>query len=75
MNECPPMKTNDFTRKLQEYKNNNPNNFEGIFQHANADHIEINFMPTMTPVNMEVIIIKQNLQRIIGGMTGNSYSS
>lgn len=67
------MKSTDFTETI-EYNNINSNNFEGIFQHISMDKLIVNFTYTTTPVNMEVLIINQNMQRIMYGMAGNAYA-
>lgn len=61
--------------RTNDYMNNNPNNHTGIFNHVRYCDVQLSFTPSSTPVNMEIITINQNIQRIMGGMCGNAFNS
>lgn len=54
--------------------NLNTNNYEQIYRIVNLDEIKLTWSESLVPVNIEIICIDQNLQRIISGMTGDAFS-
>jgi hypothetical protein len=62
-------------QKLNAYTNENASNVNGMYGFIRDSSAHITFNETSTPVNMEVITIQQNMQRIIGGMVGTAFHS
>ena len=54
--------------------NLNLSNTNEIYRNVNLNQIKITWTDSSIPVNIEIIHIEQNLQRIMGGMTGDAYS-
>ena len=54
--------------------NLNTNNYEQIYRIVNLDEIKITWSESAVPVNIEIIYIGQNLQRIMSGMTGDAFA-
>lgn len=55
--------------------NFNLTNINEIYRIVNLNQIKITWTESNIPVNIEIIHIKQNLQRIMGGMSGDAYSN
>lgn len=60
--------------------NTNTNNFNltntnEIYKIVNLNQIKITWTESNIPVNIEIINIEQNIQRIMSGMTANAYSN
>jgi PII-like signaling protein len=70
------LKLDDQNCSKQKYVNNlNSDNYEGLYLLSNLDKIKISWYNSNVPVNIEIIHINQNVQRIMNGMTENAYAS
>ncbi len=63
------------TEKNSGYTNFNSNNYSGIFNIVDLTGIKIFWSETSIQTNIEIFIIKQNMQIISSGMTGNVFSN
>jgi hypothetical protein len=55
--------------------NINPNNYNSIFGIVNLTGIKIYWSETSIQTNVEIFVVKQNIQRVMSGMTGDAYSN
>ena len=53
--------------------NFNPNNYSGVFGIVNLTGIKINLSDSNIQTNIEIIVVNQNIQRIMSGMTGDAH--
>lgn len=53
--------------------NLNQNNYDGLYLISNLDKIKISWYNSNIPVNIEIVHLKQNIQQIMGGMSGDTY--
>jgi hypothetical protein len=54
--------------------NFNPNNYSSVFGIVNLTGIKIYLSESNIQTNIEVIVVNQNIQKIMSGMTGEAYS-
>lgn len=55
--------------------NLNPNNYNGVYGIISLTGIKIYWSETAIQTNVEIFFVNQNIQRVMGGMTGDAYSS
>jgi hypothetical protein len=65
---------NNYSKKARNVNNLNSNNYEGMYLVSNLNKIKISWYNTNIPVNVEIIHINQNIQRMMGGMSGDAYA-
>ena len=60
--------------KFGDNTNNlNSNNYGGLYMVTSLDTIKITWHSSNVPVNIEIVHINQNIQRFMGGMTGDGF--
>lgn len=70
------MKNYNYNKNNNIHASNfNPANTNEIYKYVNLNQIKIIWSESSIPVNIEIIHIQQNLQRIMSGMTGDAYSN
>jgi hypothetical protein len=67
------VKINSNSNEQKPVNNLNSNNYEGTYLVSDIDNIKISLYNSNVPVNIEIIHITQNIQKIFGGMCGDAY--
>jgi hypothetical protein len=74
MNEFTPINYDKLNNNIgKKYSNTNENNVDGVYGIVNYCLISTIFSTALTPVNMEVILIQQNMQRVKNMRTISAY--